>query len=162
STASPTAGRWSPAASSSACWSGALRSRRRMPAAASPTGPRCSKSSRGDDVGRKRKDDSLRLPPRVYVRAGTFYYVHRDTGKWENIGRDLADARKRAEHYNDPTGTYGTMAWFLDQFVIDCEQRQAAGDLAKRTVDDYRDALAYLKPYFGDMLPTAIGPHHVT
>jgi hypothetical protein len=32
------------------------------------------------------------------------------TGRWENLGRDLAAAKKRADHYNDPTGTYGTMA----------------------------------------------------
>ena len=112
-------------------------------------------------MGRKRKDTSQGLPQRVYLRHGTFYYVHQ-TGKWENIGRDLATAKKRAEHYNDPTGTYGTMAWFLDQFIIDCEQRVAAKDLSQRTVDDYRDALVYLKPYFGAMLPTDVGPHHVT
>lgn len=112
-------------------------------------------------MGRKRKDDSLRLPERVYVRAGTFYYVHRDTGKWENLGKDLAAARKRADHYNDPTGTYGTMRWFLDQFIIHCEQRQAAKDLSERTVGDYRDALPQLKAYFGEMLPTEVTGAHV-
>jgi integrase len=113
-------------------------------------------------MGRKRKDDSLQLPSRVYVRAGTFYYVHADTGRWENLGKDLGAARKRADHYNDPTGTYGTMTWFLDQFVIDCEQRSTAGTLSKRTVADYRDALPKLKAYFGAMLPTEVGPEHVS
>jgi integrase len=115
----------------------------------------------GDDVGRKRKDGSQGLPQRVYLRSGTFYYAHR-SGKWENLGKDLAAARKRAEHYNDPTGTYGTMGWFLDQFIIDCEQRVAAKNLSARTLKDYRDALPYLKAFFGQMLPTDIGPHHVT
>jgi hypothetical protein len=113
-------------------------------------------------VGRKRKDDSQGLPERVYLRSGTFYYVHRDTGRWESLGKDLAAAKKRADHYNDPTGTYGTMAWFLDQFIIDCEQRVAIGDMSQRTLDDYRNNLAYLKAFFGQMLPTDIGPHHVT
>jgi hypothetical protein len=27
------------------------------------------------------------------------------------------------EHYNDPTGTYGAMTWYLNQFPLDCEQR---------------------------------------
>jgi len=112
-------------------------------------------------VGRKRKDDSLGLPQRVYLRHGTFYYAHL-SGKWENLGRDLGSAKKRAEHYNDPTGTYGTMTWFLDQFVIDCEQRVARKDLSQRTLDDYRDALVYLKRFFGEMLPSDIGPHHIT
>ncbi|MBA2723039.1 MAG: tyrosine-type recombinase/integrase [Methylibium sp.] len=113
-------------------------------------------------MGRKRKDASQGLPERVYLRSGSFYFVHRDTGKWENIGKDLVAARKRAEHYNDPTGSYGTMAWFIDQFIIDCEQRVRAKDLSQRTLDDYRDAMRYLKSFFGAMLPTEIRPHHVT
>lgn len=113
-------------------------------------------------MGRKRKDDSQGLPERVYLRRGTFFYAHRDTGKWENLGKDLATAKKRADHYNDPTGTYGTMSWWLDQFIIDCEQRVRAKTLAERTLEDYRGALPPLKAFFGAMLPQEIGPHHVT
>ncbi len=112
-------------------------------------------------MGRKRKDDSQGLPARVYMRSGTFYYVH-PTGKWENLGRELGSARKKAEHYSDPTGTYGTMAWFLDQFIADCEQRVRAGNLKQRTLDDYTGDLPVLKAFFGDMLPTEIEPNHVT
>lgn len=112
-------------------------------------------------MGRKRKDTTLGLPERVYLRHGTFYYAH-PAGKWENLGRDLTAAKKRAEHYADPTGTYGTVAWFLDQFIIDCEQRVRAKDMSQRTLDDYKDALIGLKVYFGAMLPTEVGAHHVT
>ena len=112
-------------------------------------------------MGRKRKDASQGLPHRVYLRCGSFYYVHVSTGKWENLGRDLITARKRAEHYSDPTGTYGTMAWFLDQFLVDCEQRAAARTMSTRTVEDYRGALVPLKAFFGAMLPTEVGAHHV-
>lgn len=114
-------------------------------------------------MGRKRKDTSLGLPNRVYLRSGSFYYAHPgEGGKWENLGKDLAAAKKRAEHYADPTGTYGTMAWWLDQFIIDLEQLVHTKQRSQRTLDDYRDALVYLKPYFGKMLPTEVGPHHVT
>lgn len=119
-------------------------------------------------MGRKRKDDSQGLPQRVYLRSGSFYYVHPTTGKWENIGKDLAAAKKRAEHYNDPSGTYGTMAWFLSQFIIHCEDRVKAGAMSNRTVDDYRDAFGTtdapgpIRVYFGAMLPTEIGPSHVS
>jgi integrase len=113
-------------------------------------------------VGRKRKDDSQGLPERVYLRRGTFFYAHRDTGKWENLGKDLGAARKRAEHYNDPTGTYGSMAWWLDQFVIDFEQQVAAKVRSKRTLKDYQEALTPLKAFFGAMLPSEIGPHHIS
>lgn len=113
-------------------------------------------------MGRKRKDDSQGLPPRVYLRRGTFFYVHRDSGRWENLGRDLSSARKRADHYNDQTGTYGTLGWFLDAFIEDCRQRVAAKTLAQRTLDDYIDALVPLKAYFGVMLPTDVLPTHVS
>lgn len=119
-------------------------------------------------MGRRRKDDSQGLPPRVYLRHGSFYYVHRDTQRWENIGGDLAAARKRAEHYSDPTGTYGTMTWWLQQFLIDCEQRVAVKVLSQRTLDDYRGAIGTtdkpgpLRAFFGAMLPGEIKPTHVT
>ena len=113
-------------------------------------------------MGRRRKDDSQGLPLRVYLRSGTFYYAHRETGKWENLGCDLAAAKKRADHYNDPTGTYGTMAWFLEQFIIDCEQRVAASSLAARTLADYTGYLTPLKAFFGRMLPTEIGAHDIS
>jgi integrase len=119
-------------------------------------------------MGRKRKDASQGLPSRVYLRRGTFFYVHRETGTWENIGRDLEAARRRAEHYNDPSGTYGLMAWFLTQFLIDCAQRVAAGTMAERTHADYSaaigttDAPGPLLAYFGRMLPAQIEPSHVS
>lgn len=112
-------------------------------------------------MGRKRKDDKQGLPLRVYLRSGTFYYAHPE-GKWENLGKDLGAARKRADHYNDPSGLFGTMTWFLDQFIVDCEKRVKAKDLAERTAEDYRGALIPLKAFFGSMLPTDIKPHHVS
>lgn len=112
-------------------------------------------------MGRKRKDDSQGLPERVYLRRGTFFYVHRDTGRWENLGKDLAAARKRADHYNDASGTFGTMAWYLDAFIADCRQRVAAKTLSARTLDDYIAALGPLKAFFGHMLPTEVLPTHV-
>lgn len=113
-------------------------------------------------MGRKRIDNKQGLPERVYLRSGSFYYVHRGTNKWENIGKDLAAAKKRADHYNDPTGTFGTLAWYFDQWLIDCEQRVAAGLMSARTRADYTEAAAPIKAFFGQMLPNEIGPHHVT
>lgn len=111
-------------------------------------------------MGRKRKDDKQGLPRRTYLRSGTFYYVHPD-GRWENIGKDLGSARKRAEHYNDPTGLYGTMTWFLDAFLADCAARVKSKTLAQRTMDDYTRDVVPLKAFFGAMLPTDIQPNHV-
>ena len=114
-------------------------------------------------MGRKRSDSSQGLNgTRIYLRHGSFYYAHRDSGKWENLGKDLAAAKKRAAHYNDPTGTYGLMTWYLDQFIIECEARVKAGDLSKRTADGYRETLPPLKAFFGEMMPSDIGASHVT
>lgn len=119
-------------------------------------------------MGRKRKDPDQGLPSRVYLRRGTFFYAHPVTGKWENLGKDLAAARRRAEHYADTSGTYGTMAWWLQQFLIDCEARVKGKDLAERTLADYQAAVGTteapgpLLAYFGAMLPADVKPTHVS
>lgn len=118
-------------------------------------------------MGRHRKTGAG-LPARLYQRRGTWFYAHRDTGRWENLGTDEAAARRRAEHYNDPRGVYGTLAWWLEQWLIDCEQRVAAGTLASRTLADYRAAVGTeakpgpLRAYFGAMLPAHVLPSHVS
>lgn len=111
-------------------------------------------------MGRKRKDKRQGLPRRVYLRSGSFYYVH-PSGKWENLGKDLASARKKAEHFNDPSGLYGTVRWFLDSFLVDCAARVKAGTLADRTLADYTRDVEPLKLFFGAMLPIDILPSHV-
>lgn len=88
---------------------------------------------------RKRKtDDGLAL--RVYKSHGAFYYAHRN-GKWEHLGTDKNEANRKAAIYNDPNGLFGTMVYWLDQFVLHCEERVRRGTLSQRTLDDYRDAI---------------------
>lgn len=96
-------------------------------------------------MGRKRKTD-LGLEPRVYFNHGAFFYVHRD-GEWEHLGTDKDAANSRARLYNDPKGVYGTLVYWLDMFIVDCEKRVALKStikgtkLAPRTLQDYRDAV---------------------
>jgi len=75
-------------------------------------------------MGRKRKDNSLGLPPRVYAKHGAFYYVHEDN-RWERIGTDLAEARKRGVLYADPESRFGTVGYWLEMFLIHCQERTA-------------------------------------
>jgi integrase len=114
-------------------------------------------------MGRKRTANPLGLDPkkhaRLYAKHGAFYYVHRD-GRWERLGTDLADAKRKAAHYNDPDGTYGTCAYYLDAFVTHCEQRVKAKQLAQRTYEDYKADAEPLKAFFGKMIPSAIEPKH--
>jgi integrase len=114
----------------------------------------------------RRKNNPLGLEPRVYPKHGAFYYVHRNdanrNGRWERLGTDKEKANERARLYNDTAGTYGTMAYWLDMFIADCEQRVVAGTMAERTVENYRAAVVPLKTYFEPpMLPTDIEPNHV-
>jgi integrase len=109
-------------------------------------------------MGRKRKDGNpLDLPLRVYWNHGAFRYVHRN-GTWEDLGTDVQKARDRGNLYNDPTGAYGTMAYWLDMFIAACDKRVKAKSLAARTADDYRDAATPLKKFVGKMLPPQVTP----
>lgn len=109
----------------------------------------------------RRKNNPLGLEPRVYANHGALFYVHRD-GHWEKLGTDIEAANKRARLYNDTDGLYGTMAYWLDMFVVDCERRAEAGTFAARTVQNYRAAVEPLKVYFAPpMLPTDVLPNDV-
>lgn len=108
----------------------------------------------------RRKNNPLGLEPRVYPKHGAFYYVHRD-GQWENFGKDIAKANERARLYNDTAGRYGTIGYWLDLFIVDCEARVKSGTLAARTLADYQADIVPLKAYFDAMLPTDIEPNHV-
>lgn len=111
-------------------------------------------------MGRKRKSNPLGLPERVYAKNGAFWYVHKDN-RWERLGTDLADAKRKGNHYNAKGEEYGTVAYWLDEFLKACETRVKLGTLAQRTVDDYKGNADYLKPFFGRMVPAGIEPKHV-
>lgn len=91
-------------------------------------------------MGRRRKNPTTGLEPRVYERSGAFYYVHR-TGKWEHLGTDKAAANEKARLFNDPEGKYGTLVHWLDLFLVDCAARVKAKTMAQRTLDDYTQAI---------------------
>ncbi|MGB3287965.1 MAG: tyrosine-type recombinase/integrase [Burkholderiaceae bacterium] len=86
-----------------------------------------------------------------------FWYRHRD-GRWENVGTDVAEAKKIARTYNDPGDMYGTVSYWLDMFLADCRARVKAKDLAQRTLSDYTQNAVELKVFFGKLLPEQITP----
>lgn len=109
----------------------------------------------------RRKNNPLGLEPRVYAKHGAFYYVHRD-GRWEKLGTDIAKANERARLYSDTLEQFGTISYWLDMFIVDCEARVKAKGLAQRTLDDYKENIEPLKIYFAPpMLPTDIEPNHI-
>ena len=109
----------------------------------------------------RRRNNPMGLEPRVSSKPGAFYYVHR-AGRWEKLGTDIHRANERARLYNDTRGDYGTLAYWLDMFIVDCESRVKSGGLAQRTLDDYRADIIPLKVYFAPpMLPIDVEPSHV-
>lgn len=113
-------------------------------------------------MGRARKDgDPLGLAgTRLSFRHNAFYYRHRE-GRWERLGTDLRLAKERATIYNSPSDNFGTMSYWLDQFLDNCAARVKAEDLSARTLSDYTKDVVPLKVFFGRMLPEHIEPHHV-
>jgi integrase len=96
-------------------------------------------------MGRRRKTD-LGLEPRVYLSHGAYFYAHPGRG-WERLGTDKDQANQKARLFNDPDGRYGTLSYWFDMFLADCERRVALKSpvkgvkLAQRTLGDYRDAM---------------------
>lgn len=116
-------------------------------------------------MGRKRKDgDPLGLAgTRLAVRRGKFWYRHR-SGRWEDCGTDVVAAKQAAAKHNDPGQAYGTIRWWLGEFIADCMQRVTSKTLSGRTCDDYQGYAADDGPlvaYFGGMFPEHVKPAHV-
>ena len=111
--------------------------------------------------GRPRKNPAQGLPKGVQLRSGTFYYTHAG-GKWQNLGKDAAEAFKIAAEFNGKTAaTAGTMnAWFK-KWKKELEAKVAAKTLSPRTQDDYFKNIEMLEPFFGHMHPTLIEAAHV-
>ncbi len=113
---------------------------------------------------KKRKDQSLGLPSRVYLKHGAFYYVHLD-GRWERIGTSIEEAKRIGNLYGDTTGMFGTVSYWLDLFLVHCKERTAlpskSGGLAQNTYDDYVKAADMLKLYFGDMYVHQVKSYHI-
>ncbi len=110
-------------------------------------------------MGRRRKgDDALGLAgTRLAWKRNKFWYRHRD-GRWEAVGTDVVEAKRSAAIFNGAGDSYGTMAHWLDEFLLDCEARVRGGDLAARTLRDYKQNVVELKAFFGRLAPEGITP----
>jgi integrase len=73
-------------------------------------------------MGRRRTKD-LDLPPRMYQRGLTYYYVSAD-GKWHSLGRDKARALRLWAEWECLPQTV-TVADVVKRYVADCMGKQA-------------------------------------
>ena len=110
--------------------------------------------------GRPRKNPAQGLPKGVQLRSGTFYYTHRD--KWQNLGKDSAEAFRVAAELNGQTKALtGTMSAWFGKWKKEIDAKVDAKTLAPRTKKDYFQAIEILEPFFGHMHPTLIEAAHV-
>lgn len=114
-------------------------------------------------MGRPRKQPGQGLPERVYLKSGSYYYVHAEGQRWERLGADLDAAKKVAAQYNSGAGHHpNTFSFWIEQWKKENNARVTAGTLAPRTRDDYAADLVPIEAVFGKMTPGSIQAWHIT
>lgn len=108
-------------------------------------------------VGRRRSS-RLDLPPRVYVKHGSYYYVH-PSNKWERLAKigEEAEMRRKWALMEDPVGATSNVSALIDDYLV----KYAKANKAPRTYDDNCKEAEYLKAFFGQMRPQDVLPRHV-
>lgn len=116
-------------------------------------------------MGRKRKDDPFGLAgTRIYIRRGKFYYFHRNGPAEQLPTTDPVEAKRLAKALENPAEAFGTIGYWLKEFLADCKARVAAKQLSQRTLDDYTAYCAVDGPlvlFFGQMRPEKLAPNAV-
>lgn len=104
-------------------------------------------------MGRPRKHNR-HLPPRFYLRRGSYYFAHPD-GRWIPLGKNQAEAfRKYGEHMASALdGT--TMAAVFARFRL-----EEIPKLTKSGQRSYLQSMPRLERVFGHMAPTSIKAQH--
>lgn len=111
-------------------------------------------------MGRRRKSGQG-LPERVYLHHGAYYYVD-PADKWHKLGRAWDAAAKRQwTVLSEQPDSYGTVAWWLDAFLVHRKSMVEQKKLAQRSYDDNEVQAPYLKAFFGKMDPAQVAPDDV-
>lgn len=93
-----------------------------------------------------------RLPVRMHLKNGRYYYVHRN--RWVSLSRDYHDALVEYARLMRPAT--GGMQALLDRFLEDIRTRAA-----KSTVRTYACAIEKLRPAFVEFSPEQVKPVHI-
>lgn len=95
------------------------------------------------------------LPRRMYHYHGAYYFVDK-AGKRTHLGRDFAGAIiKYAAIVQAPVAKM-RLSGVMDIYTIEVIPTKK-----ERTQADYHDAVARLRPVFGQMWPEDVEPHHI-
>lgn len=94
-----------------------------------------------------------KLPPRVYLKHGSFYYLTKSR-KWINLGREW-DEQKYLD-VKEETVAKGTVAAMLDRYM-----REISVTKSPRTHEDEKAEVGHLIEFFGPMNVEVVRPKHV-
>src|SRR6185369_14336116 len=103
----------------------------------------------------RRRTKHKHLPERVYLRRGSYFYVQ-PSGKWHNLGRDIATAYRELAKFLELPTSYSTMKGVFDRYII-----EVLPNLAPRTQSDYLGYLENLRLIFDSAPPREVTPGHV-
>lgn len=99
-----------------------------------------------------RRRSRLDLPPRMYHKHGSYYYVTR-ANKWVNLGRDLVEARVKWAELENGATTSGTMSDVIDRYLREIATQKAPATLAGNQLE-----AETLSAVFGHMPPRDVTP----
>jgi integrase len=105
-------------------------------------------------MGRNRKTDK-HLPRRVYLRFGTYYFVHPD-GKWESLGRELGEAMRRWDELVHRRFAARTLDDLFERYEAEIVPTKATSTQRGNLME-----LARLRPVFGKAAPDAVTAQHI-
>jgi integrase len=103
-------------------------------------------------VGRRKKDYDL--PPRMYQKHGSYYFVSRDNS-WINLGKELGIAKRKWAELSGETPT-GGMGALMDRYLA-----EVAPLKSPRSFKDNKLEAENLRKVFGQMEPRSVKPMHV-
>jgi integrase len=103
-------------------------------------------------VGRRKANYDL--PPRMYQKHGSYFYVSRDN-QWINLGKDLAIAKRKWAELSGLAPT-GGMTSLMDRYM-----QEIAPKKSPRTYKDNLSEVENLRKVFGQMEVRDIKPMHV-
>jgi integrase len=103
-------------------------------------------------VGRRKADYDL--PPRMYLKHGSYYYVTRDN-QWINLGKDVSIAKRKWAELSGLAPT-GGMSAMMDRYM-----QEIAPKKSPRTYKDNQTEVENLRKVFGQMEVRSVKPMHV-
>jgi integrase len=97
-----------------------------------------------------------KLPNRVYLKHGAYYYVTAPDRKWIRLGKTESEMYNSMAKLTELDNSAGTMAYYFARY-----EKEIVPEKAPRTQIDNKSQLKNLCAAFGKMTPESIKPKHI-